>query len=66
MVYAEDKIRLERLRKRNNLSESEAKKRIDSQASQDEKLKMADYIIYNNKDIEDLFSQTKNVLERIR
>lgn len=65
-VYCDDKIRLERLIKRNNYTEEYAKIRMDSQVSQDEKVKKADFVIYNNSSVEDLEVSLKSVLEQIR
>lgn len=47
-VYADDDKRLHRLMKRNSLSEEDAMKRINSQMCQDEKVKLADYVINCN------------------
>ena len=54
MVTADDKLRLKRVQKRNNLSESDAKKRIDAQIPQQAKEALVDYVIENNSTIEDL------------
>lgn len=62
LVYAEDMHRLARLMVRNKLSLEEAKKRLECQISQDEKIPLADYVIYNNKDIETLSAQIKENL----
>ncbi len=56
-VYADDELRLERLIKRNGVSQDYAHLRLASQASQDEKLSGADFIIYNNGSVEDLERQ---------
>lgn len=56
-VYANDDIRLKRLIERNNYSSEYAKIRMDSQMSQEEKIKQCDIIIYNNSSIVDLESQ---------
>lgn len=53
-VAADDNLRLERLMKRNNLTEEQAKLRMNAQMPQDEKIKKSDYVIYNNSTIEDL------------
>jgi len=47
-------MRLERLKKRNNFSEEEAKLRINAQTLQKEKLSKSDIIIYNEGTIEAL------------
>ncbi len=62
-VAADENIRLERLKKRNNISKEEALLRIRAQKSQEEKIKRADFIIENNSTPEDL---EKKVLIFIR
>lgn len=57
LVYADDEIRKQRLIQRNGFSEEYALKRINSQYSQDDKLKKADNVIYNNATIQDLNEQ---------
>lgn len=54
MVYADDEKRLQRLMKRNNLTREEAIKRMNSQISQDEKLPMCDFVLYNNGTVDEL------------
>jgi dephospho-CoA kinase len=65
-VYCGDEIRLNRLLKRNNYSIEYAKVRMNSQQSQDEKLKKSDYVIYNNSTEDDLKSQVLKFVEQIR
>lgn len=47
-IQTDDNIRLERLMDRNGFNQTEAKRRIDAQMSQKEKIKKADFIICNN------------------
>lgn len=54
MIYANDKLRLERLIKRNNLTEDYALKRLHSQMAQDKKVLKSDIVIKNESSIEDL------------
>jgi len=54
LIYSDDKIRLERLMQRNGLGLDDAKTRMKSQMGQDEKIALADYVVYNNKSLEDL------------
>ncbi len=54
MVCADDKIRLKRVQKRNNLSEADAQKRIDAQMPQQAKEALVDYVIENNSTIDEL------------
>lgn len=63
LVYADDKIRQERLIKRNNLPESYAKNRLKIQLSQDEKINLSDFVIYNNGTIEFLRKNTEEILQ---
>lgn len=65
MVYTDDEIRLERLMKRNNFTEKEAKARMNSQMPQDEKVDLCDYIIYNNGTIEELAIKLTQYLDRL-
>lgn len=48
LVYTNDELRLKRLISRNNYTLEYAKKRIECQQSQDEKISKSDIIIYNN------------------
>lgn len=57
LVYVNKDIQLERLMKRNDFSEKEAKIRIKSQMDIDEKIKYADFILYNDRDLEYLYRQ---------
>lgn len=59
-VEADPKLRLERLMKRNNLSETEALKRINSQQNNKH---LADIIIQNNSTIDELKQRVKEVLK---
>ena len=51
--------------KRNNYTEEYAIVRMNSQISQDEKVKLADWVIYNNSTVEDLRKMVVNVIEQI-
>jgi dephospho-CoA kinase len=53
---------LQRLINRNHLSESEALQRISSQMSQSEKVELADVVIVNSDDTEELFFQVDRAL----
>ena len=65
LVTVDKEIQLERLMKRNNLSEDEALKRINSQIQQEEKLNKADYIVYNNSDLNNLKQQTEKIMQNL-
>ena len=56
-IYTDDNIRLKRLIQRNNLTEKEAKLRMDSQMNQQDKVKKSDIVIYNNSTIEEFEKQ---------
>lgn len=48
VVQADDEIRIQRIMKRDNITRAEVLKRFESQLPQAKKVKMADYVIYNN------------------
>jgi len=57
VVVADEKVRAERIMKRNNLTFDDAMKRIRSQMTNDEYIKIADKVIINEWDIERLIAQ---------
>jgi len=65
LVYVDEHIQLERLMERNSYTEHEAKMRIESQMPLKEKLKLADYVIYNNGSLEETERQLRNILDTI-
>lgn len=64
-VYTDDNIRLERLLNRNNYTIEHAKSRIKSQMPQDYKLRLSDYIINNNGDLNNLKISVDELLSNI-
>ena len=66
VVFCEPAIQLERLMSRNNLSETEAIKRINSQMPQDEKKKYADFLIDTSNGFEDTRRQTVETFEKLK
>ena len=66
VVFCQPAIQLERLMSRNNLSETEAIKRINSQMPQDEKKKYADFLIDTSKGFEDTRRQTTEIFEQLK
>ena len=64
-IYADDELRLKRLMERNGYDLEYAKKRINSQMQQDEKIKFVDYVIYNNKDFEQLKMSVLDFIKRV-
>lgn len=63
LVYVNPEIQIKRLIERNDLSEKQAKDRIGSQMSIDEKLGYADFIINNEGSLEDMEDQINKRLK---
>ncbi|MDP4180925.1 MAG: dephospho-CoA kinase [Bacillota bacterium] len=61
VVVADIYVRVERIMKRNSLTYQEAMKRIDAQMSEEEYIRIADYIIRNDSDLETLEKQLENI-----
>ncbi len=66
VVFCEPAIQLERLMSRNNLSETEAAQRINSQLPQDEKKRYADFLIDTSKGFADTRRQTVETFEQLK
>jgi len=67
LVYASDDIRFERIKKRNNFEDEYIKKIMNSQFSQEEKKKKADFIIVNeNKTLDNLEKEVIKLIEKIK
>ena len=62
VVSCTEKLQIERLCMRNNLTEEEAKLRISSQMSLDEKCQRADYVIDNSSSFEETISQVNKII----
>lgn len=65
VVYASPEVQLKRLLAR-GLNPDEAQKRINAQAPLDEKLKYADFIVYNNGAIEETRKQVEEIYRSLR
>lgn len=65
LVYIPEKIQLERLKKRDQLSQEAAQARMASQLSIEEKKKLADVIINNSGSIEETREQVQMLLKSI-
>ena len=61
-IACDPQQQLQRLMTRNQLSESEARQRISSQMSQSEKVELADVVIVNSDNTEDLFFQVDHAM----
>ncbi|REJ77915.1 MAG: dephospho-CoA kinase [Acidobacteria bacterium] len=66
VVWCAPEIQLGRLMERNGLSESEARKRIDSQMSQDKKKSYASFLIDTSGSFQDTEDRTLDVLQKLR
>lgn len=64
-VQADDEVRLQRLMVRNSLTEEEAKLRMDSQLSQEEKIKRCDFVVHNNSTMGEFEEQIKDVIKKL-
>lgn len=64
-ISADENLRLERLIKRNNLSQEEALKRISAQMSEEEKILKSDFVIKNNSNLESLKKEVENLLTKL-
>lgn len=65
VVIADEKTQLERVIKRDNLSEEDALKRINSQIPISQKASLGDFIIHNSGARDETISQLEKVLEEI-
>lgn len=64
-VAADEEIRLKRLMDRNGFSQDEANLRILAQMKQNDKINKADFVIYNNSDIENLQNNVQAVVSQL-
>ena len=64
-VSADEKIRLKRLIARNNYTEEYAKKRIQSQDREENKIKKSDFIILNIGDFQQLQNSVEETLKKL-
>ena len=65
VVTADDELRLERLAQR-GLDAEHARRRMDSQMAQHEKVKVADYLIDNSRTLQALATRVDDVVESLR
>lgn len=64
MVAADEDIRIARVMKRNNITESEVRVRMQNQLTDKERVSYCDYIINNNDEL--LMPQAINVIEKLK
>jgi dephospho-CoA kinase len=65
LIYSDKKIRIERSAKRSNITETEIKRRMESQIPDDKKKERVHFVIENNSSVEDLKSRTFFVINLI-
>ena len=65
LVTVDDNIRLQRVIKRDNISEEEAKKRINSQIPEEFKLNKSNFIIKNNSSLSELERQVEEIIKKL-
>jgi dephospho-CoA kinase len=66
VVATSPEIQLQRLMDRDGFNEPEALARISSQISIEEKVKLADYVLWNDGSQDDLFKEALHVLSKIK
>lgn len=66
VVYADRETQIKRLMERDGLSRENVEKRINSQMPLDEKVKMADFVIDNNKSMRDTRNQVRDLFDRLK
>ncbi len=66
VVYVDYDIQIDRLCKRNNISVSDAKIRIEAQMPLSEKIKLADYVINNASTEEESYNQLEKIINQIK
>jgi len=65
IICADDEIRKKRLTEKRGFSLDEAESRMNSQMPQEEKIKSADFVIYNNSDLNNFSNQLDRVIKGI-
>lgn len=65
VVYTSKETQLKRLMERDCIDEEYAQTKISAQMDIEEKKKRADYLVYNDGDLEATFEQIENILRRI-
>ncbi|MCI3938231.1 dephospho-CoA kinase [Chryseobacterium aahli] len=65
LVTAEDNIRLKRVMDRDSKTYREVETVMNNQMPEKDKIKLADYVIYNNTNLDDLKEQTERIIFEI-
>lgn len=65
LVTAEDNIRIKRVMDRDGKTYREVESVMNNQMSEKDKIKMADFVIYNNTNLEDLQEDTEKIIFEI-
>ena len=66
LISANEDIRLSRLMKRNNITKEFAQKMISAQIPEREKIDKSDFVVYNNENLEEFFSELDVFLLNIK
>lgn len=66
VVYTDQQVQLQRVMKRDSITQEQAKKIIDAQMPIEEKLKYANFVIDNSSDIDRLEREVRRVIELIK
>ena len=66
VVYAPKELQLERLTKRERLPRQEALRRIELQIDIEQKRQMADFVIYNSKDLKHLQNEVEDFVQTVK
>ncbi|CEI90733.1 Putative Dephospho-CoA kinase [Rhizopus microsporus] len=66
VVYCSDNLQLQRLKKRDNMTDEQAMQRIKAQMPMSEKVEKADIVIDNSTDLKQLEIQVKNMINKVR
>lgn len=65
LIASDENLRLQRLVKRNEFTFDHAKARIRSQMSQEEKIEMSDFVVYNNTSLANMEFQLNLILKKL-
>lgn len=66
LVYSPATVQINRIKQRDNLSETEARKRLSAQLPIDDKIKYSDFVVYNDGPLEKTKKQVEAVWEKLQ